>query len=180
VTLTPVNTKAGKTADGQDYLSINPMGLVPALRMADGDILTENAAILPYLADQFPEAGLAPTGGAERSRMTQWLSFIGAELHKAVFTPLLSQTAAPEVKAHAMAVAPQRLKRLDQHLAGREYLLDTFSVADAYLATILNWAQFIRFDLTPYPAVTAYFDRMAARPHVARALREEFGLYQAG
>src|SRR4051794_5082673 len=80
VALTPVDTKSGKTADGQDYLAINPMGLVPALRMADGDILTENAAILPYLADRFPEAKLAPAGGAERSRMTQWLSFIGTEL----------------------------------------------------------------------------------------------------
>jgi glutathione S-transferase len=179
VTLTPVNTKAGKTADGQDYLAINPMGLVPALRLADGDILTENAAILPYLADQFPDARLAPAGGVERSRMTQWLSFIGTELHKAVFVPLLSQTAAPEVKAHALAAAPQRLKRLDQHLTGRDYLLDQFSVADAYLTTVLNWARFIKLDLKPYPAVSAYLERMTARPQVARALQEEFGLYQA-
>lgn len=179
VALTPVNTKAGKTADGRDYLAINPMGLVPALRMADGDILTENAAILPYLADQFPEARLAPANGAERSRLTQWLSFIGSELHKGVFNPLLSQTAAPEVKAHALAGAPKRLARLDKHLTGREYLLDQFSVADAYLTTVLNWARFIKLDLTPYPAVAAYFERITARPQVARAMQEEFGLYQA-
>lgn len=179
VALTPVNTKAGTTADGQDYLAINPMGLVPALRMADGDILTENAAILPYLADQFPKAGLAPASGVERSRLTQWLSFIGSELHKGVFNPLLSQTAAPEVKAHALAGAPKRLARLDKHLTGREFLLDQFSVADAYLTTVLNWARFIQLDLTPYPAVAAYFERITARPQVARAMQEEFGLYQA-
>ena len=179
VALTPVDTKAGKTADGQDYLSINPMGLVPALRMADGDILTENAAILPYLADQFPQAKLAPVSGAERSRLTQWLSFVGSELHKGVFAPLLSPTAAPEVKAHALAAAPKRLARLDKHLIGREFLLDQFSVADAYLTTVLNWARFIQMDLTPYPAVAAYFERITARPQVARAMQEEFGLYQA-
>jgi glutathione S-transferase len=155
------------------------MGLVPALRMADGDILTENAAILPYLADQFPKAGLAPASGVERSRLAQWLSFIGSELHKGVFNPLLSQTAAPEVKAHALAGAPKRLARLDEHLTGREFLLDRFSVADAYLTTVLNWARFIKLDLTPYPAVAAYFERISARPQVARAMQEEFGLYQA-
>jgi glutathione S-transferase len=179
VTLLPVNTRSKTTADGQDYLAINPMGLVPALRMADGEVLTENTAILPFLADQFPASGLAPAGGLERARLTQWLSFVGTELHKAVFAPLLSQTAAPEVKAHALAAAPARLARLDRHLTGREYLLDRFSVADAYLATVLNWARFIALDLTPYPAVAAYYARIAARPHVARALGEELGLYQA-
>jgi glutathione S-transferase len=179
VALRPVDTKTKKTADGQDYLAINPMGLVPALRMADGDILTENAAILPYLADQFPQAKLAPAGGVERSRLSQWLSFVGTELHKGIFWTLLSPTATPEAKAYAMAGAPQRMARLETHLTGREYLLDGFSVADAYLATVLNWARFIQFDLTPYPAIQAYFARIAARPHVARAMQEEFGLYQA-
>lgn len=179
VALHPVNTKAGKTDDGLDYHAINPMGLVPALRMADGAILTENAAILPFLADQFPEARLAPKSGLERSRLTQWLSFIGTELHKAVFVPILSATAPEGAKDYAKAAAPARMKRLDDHLAGRDFLLDEFSVADAYLTTVLNWARFIKFDLTPYPAVAAYFERMTQRPHVARALQEEFGLYQA-
>lgn len=179
VALRPVDTKTKTTADGQDYIAINPMGLVPALRMPDGDILTENAAILPFLADQFPEAGLAPASGKERSRLTQWLGFIGSELHKAVFTPILSPTAPAGAKEYAMAAAPARLKRLDAHLTGREYLLDRFSVADAYLTTVLNWARFIGLDLAPYPAVAAYFERVSARPAVARAMREEFGLYQA-
>jgi len=181
VALRPVNTKAGTTIDGQDYHEINPLGLVPALRLADGGVLTENAAILPFLADRFPKAGLAPAAGtAERWRLTQWLSFIGTELHKAVFAPILSASAPEGAKDYAKAAAPERLKRLDQHLTGREYLLDSFSVADAYLTTVLNWARFIRLDLTPYPAVEAYFARMTQRPAVARALREELGLYQAG
>jgi glutathione S-transferase len=179
VALRPVNTKTKKTADGADYLAINPLGLVPALRMADGDILTENAAILPFLADQFPEKDLAPKSGLARSRLTQWMSFIGTELHKGVFNPLLSTGAPADAKAYAMKGAPDKLAHLERHLTGREFVLDRFSVADAYLTTILNWAQFVQIDLKAYPAVADYFARMTARPHVARALKEEFGLYQA-
>jgi len=152
---------------------------VPALRTADGDVLTENAAILPFLADQFPEAGLAPQGGVERYRLSQWLSFVGSELHKMVFTPLLSQTADDGAKTFAKAAAPSRLAYLDAHLSGREFLLDRFSVADAYLTAVLNWARFIGMDLSAYPAVTAYIARVSARPAVARAMEEEMGLFQA-
>ena len=179
VALRPVNTKTRRTADGADYLAVNPLGLVPALRMPDGEILTENAAILPFLADQFPDRQLAPRDGVARSRLTQWMSFIGTELHKGLFNPLLSAKAPPEVKAYALEAAPARLAHLDAHLTGREFLLDRFSVADAYLTTILNWAQFVKIDLNAYPAVADYFARMTARPTVARALKEEFGLYQA-
>lgn len=179
VSLHRVDTKAKRTADGADYLQINPKGLVPALRTADGDVLTENAAILPFLADQFPEAGLAPQGGVERYRLSQWLSFVGSELHKMVFTPLLSQTADDGAKAFAKAAAPSRLAYLDAHLSGREFLLDRFSVADAYLTAVLNWARFIGMDLSAYPAVTAYIARISARPAVARAMEEEMGLFQA-
>lgn len=179
VSLHRVDTKAKTTADGADYLKINPKGLVPALRTDDGDVLTENAAILPFLADQFPEAGLAPAGGVERYRLSQWLSFVGSELHKTVFTPLLSQTASEGAKDFAKAAAPSRLAYLDSHLAGREFLLDRFSVADAYLTAVLNWARFIGLDLSAYPAITAYIARVSARPAVARAMEEEMGLFQA-
>ena len=179
VALRPVNTKTRTTADGADYLAVNPLGLVPALRMADGGILTENAAILPFLADQFPEKALAPAAGLGRARLTQWMSFIGTELHKAVFNPLLSSSAPAEAKAYAAKGAPAKLAYLDAYLTGRGFLLDGFSVADAYLTTVLNWAQFVQIDLKAYPAVADYFARMTARPHVARALKEEFGLYQA-
>lgn len=179
VALRPVNTKTKRTADGADYLAVNPMGLVPALRMPDGEILTENSAILPFLADQFPDKDLAPRDGVARARLTQWMGFIGTELHKALFTPLLSSSAPDDAKAYALKGAPERLGYLNAYLTGRDFLLDRFSVADAYLTTILNWAQFVKIDLKAYPAVADYFARMTARPTVARALKEEFGLYQA-
>jgi len=173
-----VDTKAGKTDSGEDYRRINPKGLVPALKTDDGQVLTENAAILQYLADRFPAAALAPAG-FERYRLQQWLSFIGSELHKFVFTPLLSPKADAAAKALAREGAAERFSYLDAHLEDREWLLDSFSVADAYLAAVLNWAQFVKFDLAPYPHVAAYRDRLRARPSVARALGEEFALFQA-
>lgn len=172
-----VDTKAGRTADGADYLAINPKGLVPALRTAEGEVLTENAAILQFLADQSPEAGLAPNG-FQRYRLQQWLSFVGSELHKSVFTPLLSRTADEAAKAAARTAAAPRFAYLDSHLAGRDWLLADFSVADAYLAAVLNWAQFVGFDLAPYPNVAAYRARLQERPAVARAMDEEMAIYR--
>ncbi|CAN5907417.1 glutathione binding-like protein [soil metagenome] len=179
VALRQVDTKTQTTVDGADYRAINPKGMVPALRTPDGDILTENAAILPFLADQFPAANLAPAGGIERSRLAQWLSFIGSELHKSVFTPLLSPKANEGAKTYARGAADSRLAYLDAHLEGRDYLLDRFSVADAYLTAVLNWAPFVGIDLKAWPSVAAYYARVTARPHVARALLEEMGLFKA-
>jgi glutathione S-transferase len=172
-----VDTKTGKTAAGEDYMKINPKGLVPALRTDDGEVLTENVAILPYLADRRPEAGLAPAGFA-RYRLLQWLSFITSELHKTVFTPLLSTSYPAEAKAKAREEAAKRFAHLNDHLAGREWLLDGFSVADAYLAAVLNWNQVTKFDFSAWPAIVAYQKRLAARPSVGKALAEEFALYQ--
>jgi glutathione S-transferase len=173
-----VDTKTGRTADGADYSAINPKGMVPALRTDDGEVLTENAAILQYLAERYPDAGLA-ADGFDRHRLRQGLSIIGSELHKYVFTPLLSPKTSPEARAAATEAAAVRLAYLNDHLTGREWLLDTFSVADAYLAAVLNWAPFVKLDLDAYPAVAAYRDRLKARPAVARALGEEFALFQA-
>ena len=135
-----VDTRAGRTADGADYTRINPKGLVPALKTDEGEVLTENAAILQYIADRYPKAGLAPDG-FERYRLQQWLSFVGTELHKLVFQPLFSPTAPDAVKALSRELAKPRFAYLDEHLEGREYLLDRFSVADCYLAAVLNWPQ---------------------------------------
>ncbi len=180
VRLNRVDSKTKTLEDGLDYRTINPKGLVPAVRTDDGEVLTENAAVLQYLADAFPDAGLAPAAGsAERYRLQQWLSFVGTELHKVVFNPLLSPRANDGAKAYAREAAPERLDHLNAHLTGREYLLDRFSVADAYLAAVLNWAAFVGVDLGQWPAVAAYRDRLAARPAVARALKEEFELFQA-
>jgi glutathione S-transferase len=167
-------------ADDSDYLAVNPLGLVPALRTDDGEILTENAAILQYVADRFPDAQLAPAGGAARTRLQQWLCFIGTELHKGLFVPLLDRKAPDEVKSYVLAKNLSRLAYLERYLTGREYLLDRFSVADAYLATVLNWSMATpMIDFDAYPAVQAYLARMRARPSIARALSEELALYKA-
>ncbi len=163
--------------DGSDFLAINPLGMVPALRTDDGEILTENSAILQYVADRLPEAKLAPAGGAERARMQQWLSFVSTELHKAIFIPLLDAKAPAEAKAHALTLVDARFAILEKHLVGREFLIDQFSVADAYLTVVLNWTRAVPVDLNRWPAVKAYHGNMRKRPSVARAWTEELALY---
>jgi glutathione S-transferase len=167
---------------GEDYRQINPLGYVPALRLDDGTVVTENAAILQYIADAYPEARLAPPESDRLARATlrQWLSFIGTELHKALMTPLLGRDTPPEVKAWVISKYAPRLEYLDRRLAGREFLLDRFSVADAYLATVLNWTQATpEIDLAAYPNVKAYLERMRQRPTVAAALALEVPLFRA-
>jgi glutathione S-transferase len=175
---TQANTHTKQLLDGSDFFAINPMGQVPALRLDDGSILTENTAILQYVAEQFPQAQLAPASGRERSQLQQWLGFIGTELHKAIFIPLLDDKASEEVKAYARDKIALRMRILQTHLRDREYVLDTFSIADAYLTTILNWANASKVDLQQWPEVHAYYQRMLKRPTIARAAGEEFALYK--
>jgi glutathione S-transferase len=177
-----VDLVAKTLEDGADFRAINPMGQVPTLRTDDGVVLTENGAVLQYVADAFPAAGLAPTSAVERARLHQWLSFIGTELHKGVFAALLSPLLvdAPEAtRDYARGRLPQRLAVLEQHLTGREFLIDTYSVADAYLATVLVWTSATNVSLAPYPALRAYHARILARPAAARAFSEERDLYVA-
>ena len=145
------NTHTKKLEDGGDLFAINPMGQVPALRLDDGTVLTENTAVLQYVADRFPNARLAPASGVERSKMQQWLGFIGTELHKAAFVPLLDDKASEEVRRYSRDKIALRMETLQAHLRGREYLLDSFSIADAYLTTILNWASATQVDLKQWP-----------------------------
>jgi glutathione S-transferase len=169
-------------ATGEDYRTINPLGYVPALRLDDGTVLTENAAILQFVADAHPAAGLAPpeSDPLARAKLRQWLSFIGTELHKGLMLPLLVRDAPAEVKAWTVRKYASRLAYLDDRLDGREFLLDRFSVADAYLATILNWTQATpEIDLAAYPNVKAYLERMRQRPSVAAALTVEVPLFRA-
>jgi glutathione S-transferase len=175
---TQADTHTKKLLDGGDFFEINAMGQVPALRLDDGSILTENTAILQYVADQFPDAQLAPPSGRERSRLQQWLGFIGTELHKAIFIPLLDDKASEAVKAYARDKIALRMEILQTHLRNREYVLDTFSIADAYLTTILNWAGASQVDLKQWPEVYEYHQRMLKRPSIARAAGEEFALYR--
>ena len=166
--------------DRSDFRAVNPLGLVPALRTDDGLVLTENAAILQYVADRFPDAGMSATAGFERSRLHQWLCFIGTELHKGLFVPLLDKNAPAEMKTYVLGKGLSRLDYLNSFLQGREFLLEHFSVADAYLVTIINWTMATPpIELAKWPNVKAYYERLRARPSIARASAEEFKLYQA-
>lgn len=175
-----VDPKTKRTADGEDFHAVNPLGLVPVIRTDAGEVLTENAAILQYIADRFPEAEMAPRGGMARTRLQQWLSFVGTELHKAIFMPLFDRGLPETEKARVLERCDRRLAYLDGYLDGREFLLDSFSIADAYLVTVLNWCQATPVDLKRFPAVLEYSENLRQRPSVARALAEEGALYAAG
>jgi glutathione S-transferase len=176
---TRVDTKTKRVADGSDFFAVNAMGQVPVLRTDDGELLTENPAVLQYVADRYPRSGLAPQGGFERYGLQQWLNFITSELHKVVFIPLLDPKAPEGAKSFAREKAGPRLAYLNDYLEGKDYLLDHFTVADAYLVTVLNWTKFSGIDLASYPAIDAYVRRLQQRPSVARAFADELDIYKA-
>jgi glutathione S-transferase len=159
--------------DGSDYYAINPMGQVPALSTPDGQLLTENPVVLQYIADAYPQSQLAPPGGMPRYRLQEWLNFIGTELHKGTYIPLLARESSEGAKEFARHKLPLRFGRLNSALKDREFLLEGFTVADAYLFTVLNWSTFAGVELTAWPGVTGYVQRLAHRPSVARAIAEE-------
>lgn len=170
-----VDTDTKKTASGADFKKINPKGYVPALELENGQVLTEGAAIVQYLADQRPDAGLAPEAGSlERARMQEYLNYVASEFHKA-FGPLFNPVASAAEQESAKANVGRRLDYLESLFAdGRSYLLgDNFSVADAYLFVVTSWASFKEIDLSPYPMMSAFFQRVAARSKVQEALKAE-------
>jgi glutathione S-transferase len=174
IDLEKVNLAEHKTESGQDYMAVNPKGYVPALRLEDGSVLTEGPAIVQYLADQKPASGLAPAlGTIDRYRLQEWLNFIATELHKS-FSPLFNKASSDDVKNTAKTSINKRLGYLNDRLASRQYLMGgTFTVADAYAFTIVNWTNFVGIDLKPYPNVGAYMGRIAARPKVQETLKAE-------
>lgn len=172
-----VDTKARRTEDGRDYGAIHELGTVPALELDDARLITENAAILQFIARVRPEARLGAQTDDELIELQRWLSFIGTELHKS-FQPLLSDAAGPDAKAYALAGTDSRLGWLARKLDGRDSLLGHFSVADAYLFTVLNWCAVTPVDLSRWPTLLAYHERLRARPAVARAFSEEGALYK--
>jgi len=155
-------------------LKVNPKGYVPALMLDSGDVLTEGPAILLYLADQAPSKGLAPAHDSlDRYRLVSWLNFIGTELHKN-FGPLFNPTAGDEWKAAARAMLARRLGHVSEHLRGKPYLMgEAFSVADAYLFTVLNWSGAVKLDLSVWPELVAYHQLVSRRPRVIAALKAE-------
>jgi len=174
-----VDLASKKTGSGGDYLGVNPKGYVPALALDDGQLLTEGPAIVQYLADLAPEKHLAPPAGTmARVRLQEWLNFIASELHKG-FSPLYNPRAPEEWKGVARELLAKRIALVAERLTGRDYLMgDDFTVADAYLFTVLNWAGFAQVDLSPGPVLGAYQARVAARPAVRAALQAE-GLIKA-
>ena len=169
-----VDLASKKTGSGGDYFGVNPKGYVPALALDDGQLLTEGPAIVQYLADLVPEKRLAPPAGTmERVRLQDWLNFIATELHKG-FSPLYNPRAPEEWKSVARELLAKRIALVAERLTGRDYLMgDAFTVADAYLFTVLNWAAFAKVDLSPWPVLGAYQARVAARPAVRAALLAE-------
>jgi glutathione S-transferase len=176
-TFVEVDPKTKTTEDGKNFLEVNPLGLVPVLEIEPGDLLTESAAILQFVAACFPQARLAPDGTRERARLQQWLSFIGTELHKGLFVPLLDKKAPPGAGAYSLQKADSRLARLDAHLKDREFLLDHFTVADAFLFTVTNWSAVTPVELKAWPSLLAYHTNLQKRPSIARAFAEERTLY---
>ncbi|MGA7178708.1 MAG: glutathione transferase GstA [Thiobacillaceae bacterium] len=169
-----VDLGAKKTASGEDYNQVNDKGYVPALRLDDGQVLTEDAVLLQYVADQKPESGLAPRfGSMERYRLMEWLNFISSEIHKtlgALFNPNITA----EWRANQIALFGRRADWLAGRLGTRPYLMgDTFTVADAYLFTVLGWCNLHKVDTSKWPVLNDYMARIAARPAVKAAMQAE-------
>jgi len=173
-TLALASTKTHKLADGTDYYGINPKGYVPLLELDSGERLSEGPVIVQYIADQVPDHKLAPANGTmARYRLQEWLNFITSELHKG-FSPLFSPTTPEDYKPVIKDRLAGRLKWVNEQLEGRQYLMgDTFTVADAYLFTVVNWTQFVGIDISGLANLGAFMDRMRARPAVQEALKAE-------
>jgi glutathione S-transferase len=171
--------RSKKTANGEDYFTINPKGYVPALKLDNGEVLTENIAVLQYIADRKPEKKLAPPPAApERYRLQEWLAFISTEIHKS-FTPLFNPTAHDAHKQAAKELIAKRFTYL-QGVIPKQFLMgENFTVADCYLFTVLSWTNHVGIDLSAYPAIKSYMDRVAARPAVGAALQAEGALAAA-
>jgi glutathione S-transferase len=172
-TLELVDMQARTIPSGRDYRQINSKNYVPALELDDGQVLTEGPAIIQYVADQAPQANLAPVPGTmERYRLQEWLNFIATEVHKALAS-MFNPAQSPEWRKAVEAVLSKRLDWLSEQIADKDYLMGTFTVADGYLFTILNWEGFVGFDLSPWPVLQRYVARIRIRPKVAEALKAE-------
>jgi len=172
--LEKVDLKNKVTADGRDYLTINPKGYVPALELDGGEILTEGPAIVQYLADQNPTSGLAPSlGSLDRYRVQEMLAYINSELHK-TFSPLFNPATSAAIREERIAHLYRRYAPIEKRLSNHEFLIgDHFTVADAYLFTVTAWSDRLKVDLAQFPSVLAFQKRVAMRPAVQTALREE-------
>lgn len=167
-------TKTKQLPDGSDYRKVNPLGYVPYLVLDDGQALRECAIICQYVADQAPARALIPPcGSMARYQLQMWMHFTATELHKG-FSPLFNPAMPAEAKQVALARLQERLKFVDGELAGKAFVMGSdYSVADAYLFTVTNWAKPMAIDLAPYPNLLAWRERVAARPAVQAAMKAE-------
>lgn len=169
-----VDNKAKTTKSGADFWQINPKGYVPVLELDDGRRLTEGPVIVQYIADQYPDSGLAPACGSfDRYRVQEWLNFVTSEIHK-TFGPLFKDTTPEEYKTISKGNLSKRYAYLEEHLANHLYLHgEKFSVADIYLFVVSNWLGRVGLDIGKWPSVKAYHARIAARPAVREAMQAE-------
>jgi glutathione S-transferase len=163
-----------KTKDGEDYLQVNPKGYVPALKLDNGEVLTENTALLAYIGDLNPAAKLIPPAGTlERFRVQEWLGYINGEIHKN-FSPLFNPASTDAMKEAAKQNIEKRLAYVEQRLGSQSYLTgEGFTVADAYLYVVLSWRGRLGVSIEKFPKLTAFFERVAARPTVREARKAE-------
>lgn len=172
--LEKVDVAAKKTQGGGDFYAVNPKGYVPALVLDDGQVLTEGPAIVQYLADQKPASGLAPANGTlERYRLQEMLGFINSEIHK-TYSPMFNPKTGADARGAGEGLLRKRYSLVEKMLEGKSFLLgEKFTVADAYLFTVTNWAGFLKIDLSSFPNLLAFQKRVGARPAVQQALAAE-------
>jgi len=172
--LSRVDLRSGKTRDGEDFSALNPKGYVPVLRLDDGQLLSEGPAIVQYIADLRPEAGLAPAPSSfERYRLQEWLNFISTEIHKQ-FSPMFAPNLPDAAREQGITKIKRRLAYVEAELEGRSFLLgERFSVADIYLFVVLRWTRTMRIDISEFTRLGAYLARIAERPAVAAAIAYE-------
>jgi len=174
IELAKVEFPSKTIADGESLYDVNPKGAVPALKLDDGNVLTENAVILQYLADRAPGSELAmPASGIERYRLLEWLNFIATELHKG-FGPLWNPATPEEFKQATRDALGKKFDYLQQAIGDGPYILGgRFSILDAYAFAVLNWTRIHQIDIGRWPGLAAYLGRVAARPAVQETLRAE-------
>ena len=174
-----VDTFTKRLPDGKDYLEISPQGLLPALRLHDGFLLTAEAAILQHLAAASTTSNLAPLSGLDLGSLHHWLLMLGTELRDRGVVPLPDRRTATGTRTRTHDFVVATLDFINDQLTDRPFLLDRFSIADAYLCSVLNSTAPTGFDLSPWPAIEAYYDRLLKRPSVSRAIAEERALHDA-
>lgn len=169
-----VDLKSKQLKSGGDFLAISPKGQVPTLKLSNGEVLTEGAAIVQWIADQAPQSRLAPANGTmARYRLQEWLNFVASEIHKG-FSPLFNPATPDAYKAIVKENLGKKFAILNAHLGQNKFLMgDDFTVADGYCFTCVNWANFTGIDLAPYPNLQAFMARVGGRPKVQEAMKAE-------